>query len=203
MARTEERIIRVLRPSIIVLCGPAACGKSTFALRHFRPPQVISSDACRALVCDDERNQRYNSQAFALVDFLLCQRLSLNRLCVVDSTALAPAARKSLLETGRRFRVQVVIFMFHIPLARCLERDRQRQRSVGQKVIEEHYHLFEQALASVAGEGYDRIEVLQEEDLQSVRIEILYRPVTRSLPGTAPAKRPSKSIPSPPRGPRS
>lgn len=203
MAQTEERVIRVTRPSIIVLCGPAACGKSTFAFRHFRPTQVISSDACRALVCDDERDQRYNSQTFALVDFLLSQRLSLNRLCVVDSTALTPVARKSLLERGRRCGVRVELFMFHIPLAKCLELDSQRQRSVGQKVIEEHYQLFEQALASVGEEGFDRIEALHEEDLQSVRIEILYRPVTRASQGSATPRRPSFSGPSPRRAPHS
>ena len=85
--------LRLLRPSIVVLCGPAACGKSTFAQRHFRPTQIISSDWARAHVCDDERDQRYNAQAFALVHFLVEQRLTLNRLCVVDSTALtAPGA---------------------------------------------------------------------------------------------------------------
>src|SRR5208337_3786605 len=97
-ANADGKLVRLLRPSIVVLCGPAACGKSTFAERHFRPTQIISSDWARARVCDDDRDQRFNSQAFALVHFLVEQRLTLNRLCVVDSTALTGQARKDLLD---------------------------------------------------------------------------------------------------------
>ena len=84
----NEKRVRLIRPSIVLLCGPAACGKSTFAERHFRPTQIISSDWARARVCDDERDQRFQAQAFALVHTLTEIRLGLNRLCVVDSTAL-------------------------------------------------------------------------------------------------------------------
>ena len=177
MALEEERVIRVLRPSVLVLCGPAACGKTTFAARHFRPTQVISSDSCRQLVCDDETDQRYHSQTFALLNFLVGQRLSINRLCVVDSTAVTPGARKSLLDLGRKYRVRTELFLFDVPLERCLERDRARARSVGPKVIEEQYRLFKQAGETVRSEGFDQIVELHEEDLQSVRFEILYRPI--------------------------
>jgi hypothetical protein len=40
--------------ALIVLIGPSGAGKSTFAHRHFRPTQVLSSDACRALVADSD-----------------------------------------------------------------------------------------------------------------------------------------------------
>ncbi len=179
MAQSPGRIIRVFRPSLVVLCGPAACGKSTFAVHHFRSTQVVSSDVCRAMVCDDERDQRYHLQTFALVKFLVGQRLSINRLCVVDSTALTPEGRRSLLELGRKFEVRVELFMFDIPLERCLDFDRNRERSVGTKVIEEHFQLYHRARTAVVSEGFDEIVELHEEDLQSVRIEILYRPVFR------------------------
>ena len=177
MVSAEERIIRVLRPSIIVLCGPAGCGKSTFAVRHFRSTHVISSDFCRRLVCDDETDQRYHSETFALLNFLIGQRLSINRLCVVDSTALTPGARKALLALGRKHRVRTELFLFDIPLEKCLERDRNRMRSVGPRVIEEQYRLFKQAQESIPSEGFDEIVELHEEDLQCVSFEILYRPI--------------------------
>lgn len=177
MSSAEERIIRVLRPSVIVLSGPAGCGKSTFAVRHFRPTHVVSSDLCRRLVCDDETDQRYHTQTFALLNFLIGQRLSINRLCVVDSTAITPGARKSLLELGRKYRVRTELFLFDIPLETCLERDRSRPHSVGPRVIEEQYRLFRQAQERVRSEGFDEIVELHDEDLESVRFEILYRPI--------------------------
>jgi predicted kinase len=173
----EERTIRVLRPSIIVLCGPAACGKSTFALRHFRPTHVISSDWCRKLVCDDETDQRYHAQTFALLNFLIGQRLSINRLCVVDSTALTRGARKSLVDLGRKYRVRAELFLFDIALEKCLERDRTRSRPVGAKVIEEQYKLFKQVRGTVRSEGFDEVIELRDEDMEGVRFEILYRPI--------------------------
>ncbi len=201
MALEHERTIRVLRPSVIVLCGPAACGKSTFATRHFRPTHIISSDFCRQLVCDDERDQRYHSQTFALVNFLIGQRLSINRLCVVDSTALTPGARKSLLELGRKYRVRTELFLFDIPLEKCLERDSMRQRSVGPKVIEEHYRLFQQAKSAVRSEGFDQIVEFHEEDFNSVCFEILYRPVNPIV--NAKATRKGQIPPSPGKDPES
>jgi serine kinase of HPr protein (carbohydrate metabolism regulator) len=40
--------------SLVVLIGPSGSGKSTFARKHFRPTEVLSSDACRGMVSDDE-----------------------------------------------------------------------------------------------------------------------------------------------------
>ncbi|TAM84457.1 MAG: hypothetical protein EPN47_01470 [Acidobacteria bacterium] len=177
MSPEEDRVIRVLRPSAIVLCGPAACGKTTFAARHFRRTHVISSDFCRQLVCDDETDQRYQPQTFALLNFLIGQRLSINRICIIDSTAITPGARKALLDLGRRYRVRTELFLFDIAIEKCLERDRTRPHPAGPKVIEEQYRLFKQAQESVHSEGFDDIVELREEDLHSVRFEILYRPI--------------------------
>lgn len=164
---------------MIVLCGPAACGKSTFAKRHFRPTQVVSSDWARALVCDDERDQRFNAQAFALVHFLVEQRLMLNRLCVVDSTALTAQARKDLLELARKCEVPATLILFNVPLETCLERDEKRERSVGRAIVERQFHALQEASPTIRQEGFDQVVELQAGDLDSVQIEILFRPVQR------------------------
>ena len=121
---SQEKRVRLVRPSIVLLCGPAACGKSTFAQRHFRPTQIISSDWARGRVCDDERDQRFQTEAFSLVRYLTELRLGLNRLCVVDSTALTPPHRKEYLELAKRFHVPCVVFLFDVSLEKCIERDR-------------------------------------------------------------------------------
>lgn len=180
----EGRSLRLLRPSIVVLCGPAACGKSTFAEKHFRPTQIISSDWARARVCDDERDQRYNSQAFALVHFLIDQRLLLNRLCVVDSTAVTAQARKDLLDLAKKYQVPTTLMCFNVPLETCLERDEKRERTVGRANIERQHELFALSKATIASEGFDQIVELQEGDIDKVRVEILFRPAVR--PGQRP-----------------
>jgi predicted kinase len=171
---SDRMSVRILRPSIVVLCGPAACGKSTFAAHHFRPTQIISSDWARACVCDDDRDQRFNSQAFALVHFLVEQRLTLNRLCVVDSTALTNPARKELLDLAKRFQVPAVAVLFDVPLETCVARDEKRERFVGRMVVERHYQSFEQTKAVIREEGFDQVLEFQDRDLDKVQIEVLF-----------------------------
>jgi len=203
--QSQEKRVRLIRPSIVLLCGPAACGKSTFAQRHFRPTHIISSDWARGRVCDDERDQRFNTQAFALVRCLTELRLGLNRLCVVDSTALAPPHRREFVELAKRFQVPSVIFLFDVPLETCIERDRLRERSVGAAVIERHYLAFGQTKKDIRQEGFDQIIELGDSDLDKVQIEIVFRPISQSAP--AQGRRPQtegRSVPRPwpPRAPK-
>lgn len=171
--------LRLIRPSIVILCGPSACGKSTFAKTHFRPTQIVSSDYARALVCDDERDQRFNAQAFDLVHYLVETRLTLNRLCVVDSTALTAQARKDLVNLARKCQVQTTLIIFTVPLAICIERDAKREKPVGQAVIERRYENFEASRDSIREEGFDQIVEFNGSEQDDVRIDILFRPVQR------------------------
>ncbi len=61
--------------SLVVLIGPTGSGKSTFAARHFLPSEIISSDACRALVSDDETDQAATADAFDLLRYTAGVRL--------------------------------------------------------------------------------------------------------------------------------
>ena len=189
---SPPKVVRLVRPSVVMLCGPAACGKSTFAARHFRPTQIISSDHARALVCDDEHDQRFQTQAFALVHFLIEQRLGLNRLCVVDSTALKPASRKNLLDLARKYQVPCVTFFFTVPLEKCVERDAGRERTVGRVVVEQQYQLLEQAAASIRQEGFDQVVEISDAEMEQVKIEIVFRPPAKKPAAPArPAPRPN------------
>ena len=57
--------ISIPKLSLVVLIGPSGSGKSTFARKHFLPTEVLSSDACRGMVSDDENNQAVTNEAFA------------------------------------------------------------------------------------------------------------------------------------------
>ena len=82
--------------SLVVLVGPSGSGKSTFARKDFLPTEVLSSDACRAMVSDDENNQAVTGEAFALLHYVAAQRLALGRLTVVDATNVQSEARAPL-----------------------------------------------------------------------------------------------------------
>jgi protein phosphatase len=178
----DEKAFRLLRPSVVVFCGPAGSGKSTFAKLHFRPTQIISSDWARGIVCDDERDQRYNTQAFTILHFLIDQRLMLNRLCVADSTALTFQSRLDLLSIARKRQVPVTLILFDVPLQTCIERDTKRERSVGRSVVERQYQAFEESKVAVWQEGFDQVLEVHEGDVEKVKFEILFRPVAPAVP---------------------
>ncbi|HEV2948264.1 MAG TPA: AAA family ATPase [Gemmataceae bacterium] len=66
--------------SLVVLIGPSGSGKSSFARRHFLPNAILSSNACRAMVSDEENNQAVTTHAFETLHFIAAKRLALWRL---------------------------------------------------------------------------------------------------------------------------
>jgi hypothetical protein len=75
--------------SLVLLIGASGSGKSTFARRHFRPTEIVSSDVRRGLVADDENDQAATPDAFALLHAMLDLRLKRRRLTMVDALRLA------------------------------------------------------------------------------------------------------------------
>src|SRR5450759_3482391 len=88
----------IAQGALVVLIGPSGSGKSTFAQQHFKPTQVVSSDACRAMVADDEADQAATTAAFAVLHCIVEQRLRAGRLTVVDATNVQAKARRPLLD---------------------------------------------------------------------------------------------------------
>src|ERR1700759_2414396 len=87
--------------SLILLVGPSGSGKSTFARKHFLPTEVVSSDACRGMVSDNENDQSATGDAFELLHVIVGKRLALGRLTVVDATNVQPESRQPLVALAR------------------------------------------------------------------------------------------------------
>src|SRR6478672_3647989 len=94
--------ISVPKLSLVVLIGPSGAGKSTFARRHFLPTEIVSSDACRGMVSDNENDQAATPDAFELLHFVVGKRLALGRLTVVDATNVQPEGRAPLVALARQ-----------------------------------------------------------------------------------------------------
>lgn len=159
-------------PGLVLLIGPAGSGKSTFAARHFKPTEVISSDWCRALVSDNPNNQAVTPDAFKLVHLLAELRLKRRRLAVVDATNVGRADRSPLLQIAAERRRPVTAIVFDVPLDLCLERDAARaERRVGAIRIGRQWDALQRNLPLLADEGYAAVHVLRTaEDLDTVRV---------------------------------
>ncbi|GAC1379807.1 MAG: hypothetical protein NVSMB33_05290 [Ktedonobacteraceae bacterium] len=165
------RLIPVPLRTLLVLCGPAGSGKSTFAAQRFSPTTIVSSDACRELICDDINNQQVNRDTFDLFYYIIHKRMLQGRFTVADSTALYPEARRRLLELVQRHSYSSCLLIFNVAEPICLTRNRQRQRIVEERVIPYHAGLLQQTLRDAAHEGWHQLHVLTEEDTD-VKLEI-------------------------------
>jgi protein phosphatase len=146
---------------LVLLLGIAGAGKSTFAHAHFAPTEIVSSDHCRALVCDDENNQSVNKAAFAILHLITDCRLAHRKRTVIDATNVQSEARASLLAIARRHQMPVVAIVFNFDLGICLQRNSQRrQRNVPSEVAEQQYADLQRALDALPSEGFHAVYVL-------------------------------------------
>ncbi len=148
-------------PSLVVLIGISGSGKSTFAREHFAPTEIVSSDDCRALVCDDESDQSVNQDAFELLHLIAAKRLARHRLTVIDATNVQPEARQTWLEMARQSQIPAVALVFNFDPVICLQQNAQRlQRVVPSDVLMQQHDDLQASLAGLPREGFDAIQVL-------------------------------------------
>ena len=151
--------------SLVVLIGPSGCGKSTFARRHFAPTEVLSSDAFRALVSNDENNQSATDDAFAALHFVAARRLARGHLTVIDATNVQPEARKPLVTLAREHHVLPVAIVLDLPERVCQARNRDRaDRAFGPHVIRQQRSQLHRALRGLPREGFRHLHVLDSEE---------------------------------------
>jgi len=175
-------IITIPRRTLLVLCGPAGSGKSTFAAQRFASTTIVSSDHCRAMICDDENNQQVNRDTFELFHLIIQKRLSLGRFTVADSTALQADARRKLRGISRHYGYFGCLLIFNIPPEICLERNRRRHRLVEERVIPYHTDLLQHAILDTPQEGWELIHILGEQDMDTiVNIEDIQGPPMPTL----------------------
>ena len=159
--------------SLVILIGASSSGKSTFARRHFQATEILSSDQCRALVCDDETNQKVTQDAFEILHLIAAKRLVQRRLTVIDATNVQATARQPLLQLARRYHYPSVALVFNIAEVYCQQRHQQRfDRSFEPTVIQQQLRDLEQSLTQLKPEGFQEIFIFKSPaEVEAVHIE--------------------------------
>jgi protein phosphatase len=147
---------------LVALVGPSGAGKSTFARRHFKPTEVLSSDFFRGLVSDDEMDQAASKDAFEALHFVAAKRLAAARLTVLDATHVNRDARKNVIALAREHNVFPIAVVFDLPPDVCLAHNAQRpDHQVPPAVIRSQCAQLRQSLRRLEEEGFRHVFILR------------------------------------------
>jgi protein phosphatase len=159
--------------SIVALVGASGSGKSTFARKHFRPTEVLSSDFCRGLVSDDENDQSASADAFDVLHYIAGKRLARGNLVVIDATNVSQEGRKPLLALSKQYHAIPVAIVFDLPEKLCQERNENRpDRNFGPHVVRRHTQQLRRSIPGLRKEGFRYVYVLRgQEEVDAAEIE--------------------------------
>ncbi|WNO67691.1 polynucleotide kinase-phosphatase [Streptomyces sp. NBC_00121] len=161
-----HRTLPVTDLSLVVLVGASGSGKSTFARRHFKPTEIISSDFCRGLVADDENDQSASGDAFDVLHYIAGKRLAAGRLTVVDATNVQAESRKQLVQLARSHDVLPIAIVLDLPEEVCQARNAARPDRAGmpRHVVQRHRRELRRSLRGLEREGFRKVHVLHTEE---------------------------------------
>jgi protein phosphatase len=147
--------------ALVVLVGISGSGKSSFAAKHFRRTQVLTSDACRGMVADDENDQAATPAAFDVLHYIAATRLRAGRLTVVDATNVKREDRAKLVQLARDHDVLPVAIVLDVPEGLAIERNAARtDRDMNAGVIRRQRADLRRGLRGLSREGFRKVHVL-------------------------------------------
>ena len=160
---------------LVVLIGASGSGKSTFAAKHFRPTEVLSSDFFRGLVADDETDQSATGAAFDCLHYVAGKRLEAGRLTVVDATNVQKGARAPFLRLAREHDCFAVAIVLDAPAELCLKRNGSRpDRNFHPNVVQRHVRELKASLRHLNRDGFRFVHILKNFDDE---LEIIRKPL--------------------------
>jgi predicted kinase len=142
---------------VVLAIGLPGSGKTTWFGRRGITP--LSSDLLRNILFDDVEEQRYQGLVFSTLRSLLRARLIARMpMNYVDATNLSTHERRQWIKMAKSFGYEVQAVFFDVPLEVCLDRNRQRDRSVSEDIMRK---MAEKLKPPVFEEGFEKITVVR------------------------------------------
>lgn len=144
-------------PCLVVLVGPGASGKSTWAAEHFPADAVISSDRLRALVGSGEDDIAASAEAFALLERIVAVRVSRGLTTVIDALGLDAQRRAAWLALARANGLPCVAVAFDVTATQARARNRDRAKRIPADALTAQLRAWRQTRDGLTGEGFDAV----------------------------------------------
>ena len=152
-----DEVVSLPSPCLVVLVGPGAAGKSTWAATHFAADEVVSSDRLRAVVGAGEDDLSASADAFAVLDEIVRRRVARRLTTVVDTLGLDAGRRHGYRDLARQHGVPCVAVRFDTHAAQCRAWNRARDKRIQVDVLSGQLKSWAATRDLLEGEGFDRI----------------------------------------------
>jgi F420-dependent oxidoreductase-like protein len=144
-------------PCVVVLVGPGASGKTTWADAHFGPDLIVSSDRLRAVVGTGEDDISASDDAFVLLDLIVQRRMARRLTTVIDTLGLDQVRRQAWLLAARQAQIPCIAVLFDVPPGECRTRNRMRTRPIPAAALTAQLKAFGPVKAAIDAEGFDLV----------------------------------------------
>jgi F420-dependent oxidoreductase-like protein len=147
-------VLRLPAPCLVVLVGPGASGKSTWAAAHFPPESVVSSDRLRAVVGAGEDDVTASADALRLVADIVALRVGRGLTTVVDTLGLDAGRRAAWRALARAAGLPCVAVAFDTPAGECRQRNRSRTKRIPADVLAGQLRAWPAVREALEAEGF-------------------------------------------------
>ena len=150
---------------LIMMCGVAGSGKSTWIRNNFPDITTVSRDAIRFEILDERGSDyfAYEDEVFEKFIHQIIDSLAADEVTIADATHLNVKARAKVLRKVAKFADEIEAVVMDVHLITALERNDKREGRafVPRGVIRRMYFQSE---TPTAAEGFTKITFIREEE---------------------------------------
>jgi alkanesulfonate monooxygenase SsuD/methylene tetrahydromethanopterin reductase-like flavin-dependent oxidoreductase (luciferase family)/predicted kinase len=180
-------VLTLPEPCLVVLVGPGAAGKSTWAAANFRADRIVGSDALRALVGAGEDDIAASADAFELLEIAVERRVRRRLTTVIDTLGLDADRRRRWIGLAREHGMPCVAIAFDTPPAECHARNRTRERKrIPADALTRQLRAWARTKDGLGDEGFSAVHL--QTALRTVPPEFTDAPVAAARQADDPAR---------------
>ncbi len=142
-------------PALVWLVGPAGSGKSTWAVQHYRPAEIVSSDELRGRLGSGEADLSASADAFEVLERIAAARLGRGLTAVVDTLGFDHELRQRLGAAADQVGTPCFAVVFDTDIDACLVRNGDRPRPVPVGVLRSQVRRHPRVVERIIADGWN------------------------------------------------